>query len=196
VTAALAMRLKLRRLMREHQVLSEPHVVPLAEPSDGPLVLEGVAAATGCIDLDRCALRPFAFGFPLWFRRDLLPPLLYRHDPEQVAGRIENLSYDDHGALLIRATVTHAIAKRCGAFSIGAKVLAYELRDADSDRFYAIISSAELMEVSLTSTPAQPEALVKHRYRVSPAAEFYSLAGERVARLIEVARLLRLEQHS
>ena len=41
--------------------------------------------------------------------------------------------------------MTHELARRCGAFSIGAKILAYEIRDADRPSFHAlVITSAEV----------------------------------------------------
>ena len=110
-----------------------------------------------------------------------LPPLLYRHDPKQVAGRIDEMSHDSDGNLRIRATVTHEQAKRCPAFSVAAKVTAYELRDEDSPNFYAVITAAEITEVSLTPTPANPNALVLNRYPqfASVALHDHAIAGFR-----------------
>jgi hypothetical protein len=34
--------------------------------------------------------------------------------------------------------------------------------------------------------------LVKHRYGVSPASEFYTLTGEKIGRLVELTKIMRL----
>jgi hypothetical protein len=189
VTArALEMRLLISRLMREHRVQPTPVTVPLTEPTPCAMVLEGLAA-TSDLDLDRVKLRAYAFGFPLLFRRGF-PPLLFKHDPAHPAGRIESLSYDEGGCLLIRATVTHELARRCGAFSIGARVIEYEMRDVDGPNFYAVINCAELTEVSLTSTPANPKAVVRHRYR---ATLFFDQMRERVRLLVSLTELIKQE---
>ena len=82
---ALAMRLKLNRLMREHRVAAEPCDLPLLPPTEHPQVLEGYAA-TCDLDLDRVRLSPFAF--PLI----ALPPLYLKHDTSAPVGRIEDLA--------------------------------------------------------------------------------------------------------
>ena len=76
----------------------------------------------------RMKFRAYAFGWPLLFRGGF-PKLLYKHEETR---RIDKLEYDNQGQLRVRATVTHEQARRCGAFSIGAKVLTYELRNTDS----------------------------------------------------------------
>jgi hypothetical protein len=186
---ALEMRLKLRRLMLEHRVAPEPSTIPLTEPFDHPQVLEGYAATID-LDLDRTRLRPYAFGFPLP-RSCRSVPLLFKHRVDQPAGRIADIDYDAQGNLVIRAEVTHEVARRCGGFSIAAKVLEYEVRDVETPSFYAVINSAELNELSITDRPSNPNALVMFRYRMSPKVQFLDLIGERVARLVQLTHLIK-----
>src|SRR5262245_39565854 len=170
---ALAMRLKLKRLAVQHRVCSAPITLPLFDPVPHDMLMEGYAS-TDDLDLDRCKMRPYAFGYPMR-RQARGVPLLYKHDPKQVAGTIEDLEYDDFGNLCVLAVVTHECAKRCGAFSIRAVVNDYEIINGDTPDFYAIIKSAELTEISLTDNPSNPHALVLDRYRVSPAVQAYQL---------------------
>ena len=184
---ALQMRLRLARLMREHQVSNSPASIPLSPPADGPMILDGYAS-TCDLDLERVKMRGWAFVWPLRCER---VPLLWKHDLSDVAGTVDELSYDDSGQLKIRATVTHRVARRAGAFSVGARVISYEMRDTDGPNFYATIKSAELLEVSLTDAPANPMAVVWHRYPPSAASAFYPLIAGRVSRLIALAKLMQ-----
>jgi phage head maturation protease len=190
---ALAMRLQLRRLMQRHRVQNEFCKIPLSEPTDHPMILEGYAS-TDDLDLDRVKMRPYAFGFPMRRQtRDV--PLLYKHDPNQVAGKISDLEYDDFGSLCVWCTVTHPEAKRCGAFSIAATVIDYEIINGDTPDFYAIIKSAGLNEISLTDTPSNPFALVMDRYRVSPAVQTLELLTAKMKCLQQMVALIQKEVH-
>jgi phage head maturation protease len=185
---ALAMRLKLRHLMQKHRVHNEPCKIPLTAPTEYPMHLEGYCT-TDSVDGDRCAFRKYAFGYPLRRQyRDV--PLLYKHDPNQVAGKIDDLEYD-FGNLCVWATVTHPEAKRCGAFSIAATVIDYEIVNGDTPDFFALIKSAELNEISLTDNPSNPHALVMDRYRVSPAVQTLDLLTEKMKRLQHMTVLIK-----
>jgi hypothetical protein len=183
---ALAMRLKLKNLMQRHRVQPEPCVIPLTDPTDHPMILEGYGATID-LDADRTKLRGWAFGPP----ERLNVPLYYKHDPDQVAGKIWDLAYDNEGNLLCRTEVHHPLARRCGAFSVAARVDDYEIRNAEGPDFYAVIRSATLTEISLTDSPSNPNALVMERYRVSPTVQVLDLMTERVARLQQLTRLIR-----
>jgi hypothetical protein len=177
---ALKMRLDLARLARDRGVKNVPsveHSFPLLPPSSGPVIVEGVAAATS-IDRQRMRLAPFAFG--LLIRH---PPLLWRHNPDIRAGRILDLRYDEDGALLIRAEVSHPLAVRCGAFSIAGRILAYELKDTGTDSFHALVSSCELTEISCTGTPANTDCVVLRRWPASAGALLLDDAGRRIEAL-------------
>jgi len=100
---AMQMRFRLTRLADHHGVTPAlPSLLSLAPPSDRPLIVEGIAAHAGSIDSDRQMFRRYSLALPR-----SLPPLLYRHDPKQVAGHVDELTHDGEGNLRIRATVTH-----------------------------------------------------------------------------------------
>lgn len=183
---ALRMRLELAELTRKHglSAVAARHL-PLAPVSDRPQVLEGLASTVD-VDADRMRFRAYAFPLSVVSR----PPLLFRHDPTQPAGSVDDLHYDDHGQLVVRTTVVHPIARRCNAFSVCATIRAYELRDVDGPSFHALVTSAEVVEISMTDRPANPQALVARRYPTSAAAEFYSLIAQRVACLQQLVPLL------
>ena len=56
--------------------------------------------------------------------------------------------------------VDHPAALRAPAFSVAIKVVDYEIRDADSPDFFALITRAELTELSITDRPANANALI------------------------------------
>src|SRR3954447_9919121 len=142
---ALGMQLVLRKLMARHNVIPEPHIVPLLEPVDHDMILSGFAS-TDDLDLMQQKFRKWAFTLG---RFEPLPPLLFRHG--EPAGEILELHNDDSGRLVIRARVTHPLAKRCSHFSVGATVQKWELRDADDPaKFHGLITQATIDEVSLT----------------------------------------------
>jgi hypothetical protein len=186
---ALAMRVQIKRLCVQHRVHSEPCTIPLSDPTNHPMILEGYAS-TDDLDLDRTKMRPYCFGYPLP-KSCRAVPLLYKHDPKQVAGKIDDLEYDELGNLQVWCTVTHELAKRCGAFSIRATVNEYEIINGDSPDFYAIIKSATLTEISLTDNPSNPYALVHDRYRVSPAVQVLDLLAEKMKRLQRMTVLIK-----
>ena len=144
------------------------------------------SASTSDVDLERVAFRRYAFCNPcLLIKNYARPPLLYKHDEAQVAGEIDSLTYDELGNLKIRATVTHEQAKRCGAFSIRAKISAYRLCETETRNFHAVVTDAEIVEVSLTDTPANPFALVQHRHRAAPVAAYLDAIGDFNALMIK-----------
>jgi Caudovirus prohead serine protease len=137
----------------------EPVAVPLAGPTDGPMVLSGFASTTD-VDLTRMRFAPRAFplaGEPV--------PLLWKHNPHEIAGTVDSLSYDAHGNLKVVATVDHPLVRRAGAFSVGARVLDYEIRDAGTPDFHALVTRAEITEISCTDIPANLAAPVQCRYK-------------------------------
>ena len=126
-----------------------------------------------------------------------LPPLLFRHDPSRVAGRILDLSHGAGGCLRIRCEVTDEEAKRCGGFSVACTVHAYELHDVDDrDKFHALITDATIDECSVTDRPANGSALVLQRYRQLAAVEFYDIAGVGIRKIIEMVEVLQRLSHT
>ena len=94
-------------------------------------MLEGYASSLH-IGADRTRFAASAFTIP---ERPRSIPLLVNHDVTAVAGAIEELAVDA-GRLRVRAWVTSSYAARLPAFSLGARVLGYELRDAGGSAFH------------------------------------------------------------
>ena len=136
--------------------------------------LEGLASTVDR-DLEFCRFVKHAFG-----PEDQLgqPPLLYDH--EVVAGHVDSLSYDGLGQLVASVTASHPIARRCSAFSVGARVLEYQVIDRGNGDFEALITNAKLTDISLVKLPVNPRAVVLHRRKPAPHDEFYSLMRRRV----------------
>ena len=177
-----AMEAQIARLQAHHRVpLPQPAALPLAEPTDCPLIVAGLAS-TFDFDSARCAIAPYALSWP----SDPLPPLLYRHDPKQIAGRIMELGFDDRGRLRIRAYVDHQEAKRAPAFSIGFTVQAYEIVNPDSpSSFHSLVRKGVVTECSLTPEPCNRHALVQSRTRASPACDDVLSAVERFRKALD-----------
>jgi hypothetical protein len=125
----------------------------------------------------RHRFRAFAFPLPPDVRSI---PLLYKHRAEVVAGTVDHLEYSHDGSLFIRATVTHELARRCQAFSVGASILDYEIVNPDSTDFYGLIKAARIDEVSCTDVPANPHALVTRRMDASARARLCEQAQQHV----------------
>jgi Caudovirus prohead serine protease len=117
------------------------------------------------------------------FKSDI--PLLFRHDQNKIAGKIEDLRIDDRG-LYVRARVTDPDAKRCAAFSVGATIHNYIIRED-----HAQVTSATLDEISLTDRPSNPLALVAYRLPPSVAVEAFDLYARGINKAIEIVELLR-----
>jgi len=168
------------RLQAHHRVaMPQPVPLPLAEPVDYPLIVEGLAS-TFDFDSARCAIAPYALSWPC----DPLPPLLYRHN--QVAGKIRELSFDDHGRLRIRAYVDHPEAKRAPAFSIAFTVLQFEIINPDSPTgFHSLVRKGVVTECSLTPEPCNRHALVQSRTRASPGYDDVLAAVTRAQKALE-----------
>ena len=121
------------------------------------MVLSGLAS-TFDVDNERVRFLPRAFG-PL--PKSL--PLLFEHDPDQVAGTVDELSYDQTGNLCVTVTATHQLARRCNAFSVGAKVRDYVVSD-EGPSFFATVREAVLTDGDGGCLPWQ---LSGHSSRVS-----------------------------
>ena len=157
---ALKMRCELAELARKHNVVQRPPApLPMMAPSSYAQVLSGFAS-TGDVDQERMKFRGHAFR--LVSARHVR--LLHRHDENQVAGEVQELSYDEFGRLKIRCRVDHEQARRCAAFSVSGRINEYRLCDVDSPNFYALITDATLDEISLTEIPSNRHALVTSRY--------------------------------
>ena len=104
------------------------------------------------------------------------------------------MKYSERGELLVRATVVHPTARRCGAFSVAAHIDEYTIKDANSYRFHAVVHKARLGDISCVETPINSFALVTNRWKSpplgSPMTEFYSLMQRRVGVLIKMTEAL------
>jgi hypothetical protein len=183
---ALQMRLQLAQLAQKHRPpQTQPVIVPLLPPVDHDLIFEGYAS-TPDIDAER-----MRFAARCWMPiKKQNVPLFFRHDKSQIAGKIEDLRIDEKG-LYVRALVTHPDARRCNAFSIGATIHNYMLRDVDdSERFHALVTCSTLDEISITDRPSNPAALVKHRFRTCAAVEMYDLIIKKIVCIQKALGLL------
>ncbi|MEY9594442.1 hypothetical protein ABIA06_006733 [Bradyrhizobium yuanmingense] len=165
---AIRMRLELKRLARKYRI-APAQCSPTAPlpPVDGDWVVEGFAAPA-TIDKERTM---FAAGCWLPFKQDI--PLLFRHD--RPAGEVLEIRGTDEG-LHVRALVSDEDAKRCTHFSVAATIHGYQLREVnDRESFYALVTCATLDEITLTNVPANPAAIVRHRYRQSAVVEQWDI---------------------
>jgi hypothetical protein len=117
------------------------------------------------------------------------PKLLHRH--AEPAGEILDLCHDARGRLCVRARVTHPEARRCPAFSVGATIEKWELRNADNSHFYGLVTQAIVDEISLTDRPCNPHAVVQLRYRAPTTPSFHELMQQKVRCLTELVGILR-----
>ena len=156
------------------------------------MILSGLAS-TADVDLVRMKFRRYAFSNPCALHDGQpFPPLYWKHDESRIVGEILELKHDRDGNLRIRARVDDPLARRAGAsFSVGARVEKYSIINEDSPDFFALIERAEVMEVSLTDVPANPQARVLNRYRPSAASEVYVLIGEKVKLMTSVLKEIR-----
>ena len=188
---AFRMRAELARLSVRHGFAARPGVIPLSAPVDGVQVFEGIAAAIS-IDNERVRFRPYAIALPGMLRQPN-PPLLFRHDRNQVAGEVIELTHKSDGSLGIRCLVDHEEAKRCGGFSVAASIQAYELREIDDPQnFHALVTSATIDECSITDRPCNRDAILLNRDRRPPPVEAFDIARAGIAKAIEILDALRV----
>jgi hypothetical protein len=180
---ALRMKHELHALAARHRVPlpTGAHTEPPLPCCDGPMLLAGYAS-TFDIDFERTKFAPDSLRWLPWAK----PLLFHRHVPV-VIGTVDSLNYSDAG-LRVVARTDHRLAKLTAAFSIGATIKSYVLRNADSPDFFAEVLVATLDEISLTSTPANPHALVHERMPASLHGPAYTVLVERIARLQQMVR--------
>jgi hypothetical protein len=182
---ALKMMLELSRLLKLERDVDHA-IMPLAPPADTPMILSGLASTTD-VDRERVRFRARAFDNVRW-ASDI--PFLLRHDPAVVAGRIEDLCYDDRGNLLVRAKVDDPLARRMPAYSIRAEVLDYRIDEAEAA---AVVTRASLVEISMTDRPCNPNAIVQSRYPPSAGAAHYAAIGAKLDCLMRLTKFIQQE---
>lgn len=172
------LKVKLAQLSVQHGItpVVRPSI-PLVAPTDTAQVLEGICSNSD-LDSDRMS---FARGSLSWPALDKVP-LLLRHDPNRVVGRVLDLDYDDADKLHIKARVDDLEAARMGGFSVAATVFEAEIVNEDSFAFYALVHRATVDEISLTPAPANHNAIVISRRDVTPMDITYDAALAAAAR--------------
>jgi hypothetical protein len=117
---AIALRLQLAQLLQRHGIAPAPfNPPPLLAPTDHAEIIEGYAAPA-VVDRERMK---FAERCWLPFAPDI--PLLVSHDPNRVAGTIEDLTITERG-LFVRARVTDPQARRLSFFSVAATIYHFQ----------------------------------------------------------------------
>ena len=115
-------------MARHHRIAApEPPALALLDAAGRDMIVTGLASVP-VVDHQRMFFQPGCFADP-----DALPPLLWRHDPQRVVGEIKELDSARDG-LHIRAVVRDVQARRAPAFSVGATILEYEIRNPRARR--------------------------------------------------------------
>lgn len=121
-------------------------------------------ASTNSLDRHGDVINPQAWkGGTTGF--DASPVLLYSHDHKDVIGRVTSYEIDDEKGLFIEAQVSRKWEKSYAiedgllkTFSVGFKPRGDKWYRYDEDKDVFEIMSAELLEVSVVSVPANPTA--------------------------------------
>jgi hypothetical protein len=156
----LAVCVMLNRLKRHHGTPpAQARPLPLAPPTSGPVILRGLASTAG-IDLGRHRFLP---GSLSWDASGPIPVCL-RNDKSRVVGEVKDLDYRSNGDLHVTARVDDAEAARLGGFSVCAHINEFEVRNPDdAEGYHVAVTAAELVEVTVTERPCNPEAVVQSR---------------------------------
>ncbi|WLB64665.1 HK97 family phage prohead protease [Bradyrhizobium japonicum] len=182
------LKLQLAALCKRHGVtpiVREP-LPPLPVVTTGQIITG--YAATPDVDSDRCAFQRGALSWP----SDLAEvPLLVRHQPDRIAGKLIALDVDSSGRLKVVARCDDLEACRMRGFSVTALVHESEIRDADSCSFHALIHRASIVEVSLTPSPANEHALVLARRDVGAIDDSHDVALAAATRARDAIEQLR-----
>ena len=70
-------------------------------------------------------------------------------------------------------------------------MLEYEIRNAESADYFALITQARIDEISLTDNPANRNALVRSRYRIAPVAPFLKTLREQADLSTKAVQLIQ-----
>ena len=163
-SGVLALNMRLRALMRLHNVRRDTAALALGPPVEASSIRVKGYASTADIDLDRHRFRPGCFG-----TLDAAKiRLLLKHDPQIIAGTVDEISVDWLGRVLVTCSVDHPVAQRMPGFSVGVSVEKFTIHNADSAGVYGEIEACVLEEVSLTEVPGNRAALVTERWVASP----------------------------
>lgn len=140
-------------------------------PSDGSGVWTGYAATFSNIDRDNETIAPGAFTRSLaaWHKRREYPPVFWNHDasdPDALIGRLTSVQETSTGLLVSgKLNLSNELAMKCyerlldgtlSTMSIG-YVVEHQHEREDG---VVVLDQLDLIEVSLTPVPANPEAAV------------------------------------
>lgn len=183
---ALQMKYRLGELAKAHRVTlptayTTESLLPICD--DDRVILSGYAS-TFDVDAERMRFAPNALRWFSW----AMPPLLLRHRPGAI-GTVDRLEFSSCG-LRCSVSTDHELGKLMPAFSIGATIQAYVLRDADTPQFYADVLVATLDEVSLTDRPCLASALVNQRMPALPYLPSHAALVEKLARVRQMVQQL------
>jgi hypothetical protein len=158
--AGVGMRLsrELDRLLSERGRPLTPPPLPRFPPSDGPMLIRGVASRTE-IDSVMTMMAPNA----LFWDADNLPPLRHKHG-EMICGQLLSLRYVDFDAvLMLEARVGDVEAAREAGLSIAFTPSEFEIVDRGGRNWHARVVKARLDECSLTDRPCLSSARITAR---------------------------------
>lgn len=189
---ALQLQMQLAELRRKHGT-PPPAALPPVPPSPRalptsamPCIIHGVAAAT---TTDATRIR-FAKNCFQW---DVLPTILYRHINGREVGKCLSLRHDSQGRLIISAEITCPIAAACHGLSIGATVLKYEIVNAASWNYFALVHAARADEVSTTPVPCNVDCRITSRWPPSAQAKQYDILKRGVDVIGRIAQVAATE---
>lgn len=132
-------------------------------------VFEGYASVFGVKDRDRDVVMKGAFAKSLekWAHRGKKPPVLWQHKASEPIGFFSEMFEDDVGLYVKGQLLVDDIAQARAAYSlikanaISGLSIGYmiEQRQKGADGV-CLLEQLDLMEVSIVSTPANPEAVI------------------------------------
>lgn len=128
--------------------------------------MSGYASVFNILDEQNDVVCKGAFSKSIEEFNNKKPKLLWQHDPQFPIGVIEEMFEDDYG-LFIKCKLIPGIQKseevftmlKCGA--IEGLSIGYKVKEKNIVRGKRYISNLELLEISVVTFPACPEALVK-----------------------------------
>jgi hypothetical protein len=161
-----------RMAERNFEVEAHP-LLPLAPPSDCPVLIRGVATRTE-IDSMRTMVLPHALSW------DELPPILLRHG--EPCGECLSLEYSLSGTeLIVVARIDLPEARRMPGLSINFVPEAYEF--VDKGFWHFRVSNGRLIECSVTDRPCLRSARITARTPAIAMPGPYQRLADQVARM-------------
>lgn len=158
--------------------------VPLELKGAAERKIEGLGAVFGNRDLGGDIILPGAFTKTLREPPNTIRPMLWQHNPDQVAGRWDHFAENDEG-LIVKGTLAETdlgnemyTLLKMGA--IGAMSIGYQTTDYAYDKKgNRLLKEVVLHEVSLVSMPMNPLAKIQYvKSRMSAQGEYVPTTRE------------------